>query len=343
MNALRKRVLLKSPVRKIRTPGSVRGLLGNWQSYRNGDVHTKNLLLYYGSGASTMSHISNLSIGKHETVIRGAKLVYIVKGKGPVLLVQPGGAGWGGDISPYIETLKPLEQVRTVVYLEPRGMGLSQRLENSSAYEMNEYVEDIEALRQYLNLPQLAILGHSHGGFVALKYAIRFPGQVERLVLVGTSPNFLLDEYKGWAKQRPGYAEAEAAFDRIEQDTSFSPEEKLRAVHLVLLPTFHFYNFQAVSSQFQRLIRNMIISVEPYDYFWNHDINSYDVRESLGAIIAPTLVIVGDDDLPQMRLGSKLLGEGIPKANVVTIERCGHWPMMEAPEKFFNLLMLFLS
>jgi hypothetical protein len=35
MNALRKRVLLKSPVRKIRTPGSVRGLLGNWQSYRN--------------------------------------------------------------------------------------------------------------------------------------------------------------------------------------------------------------------------------------------------------------------------------------------------------------------
>ena len=38
-----------------------------------------------------MSNISNLSIGKHETVIRGAKLVYIVNGKGPVFLVQPGG------------------------------------------------------------------------------------------------------------------------------------------------------------------------------------------------------------------------------------------------------------
>jgi hypothetical protein len=45
MNALRKRVYLPAPVpqvqvkslvRKIRTPGSVRGLLGNWQSYRNG-------------------------------------------------------------------------------------------------------------------------------------------------------------------------------------------------------------------------------------------------------------------------------------------------------------------
>jgi len=38
MKALRKRVLLKSPVRKIRTPGSERGLSGNWQSYRNGGL-----------------------------------------------------------------------------------------------------------------------------------------------------------------------------------------------------------------------------------------------------------------------------------------------------------------
>ena len=290
-----------------------------------------------------MSNLSTLSIGKHETVIRGAKLVYMVNGNGPVLLVQPGGAGWGGDISPYIETLKPLEQVRTVVYLEPRGMGLSQRLENSSAYEMNEYVEDIEALRQYLDLPQLAILGHSHGGFVALKYAIKFPGQVERLILIGTSPYFPQGEYEGWAKQRPGHAEAEAALEKIEQDTSIPPDEKLRAFLLTMLPTIHFHDFQAVSSQFQRIVRNMIISVEPYDYFWNHDIDSYDVRESLGAIAAPTLVIVGDDEMPQFRLGSKLLGEGIPKANVVTIERCGHWPMLEAPEKFFNLLMVFFS
>ena len=35
MKALRKRALLKSPVREIRTPGSVRGLLGNWQFYRD--------------------------------------------------------------------------------------------------------------------------------------------------------------------------------------------------------------------------------------------------------------------------------------------------------------------
>jgi len=39
---MRKRVSTKSPVRENRTPGSVRGLLGNWQSYRDlwGEVNS---------------------------------------------------------------------------------------------------------------------------------------------------------------------------------------------------------------------------------------------------------------------------------------------------------------
>ena len=50
MNALRRRVLLKSPVRKIRTPGTVRGLLGNWQSYRNYDHFSFDLQVRYALG-----------------------------------------------------------------------------------------------------------------------------------------------------------------------------------------------------------------------------------------------------------------------------------------------------
>jgi membrane protease YdiL (CAAX protease family) len=70
---VRKRVLLKSPVRKIRTPGSVRGLLGNWQSYRNGarivstimddkskQANNKNWLLWAGLYA-----VSVLALGSY--------------------------------------------------------------------------------------------------------------------------------------------------------------------------------------------------------------------------------------------------------------------------------------
>jgi len=41
---LRKRVFLKSPVRENRTPGSVRGLSGNWQSYRDDEEDTASAL-----------------------------------------------------------------------------------------------------------------------------------------------------------------------------------------------------------------------------------------------------------------------------------------------------------
>ena len=83
-----------------------------------------------------------LSPGEHYAVINGVKLWYLVRGEGPVLLFHPGGAGWGGDASPYIETLKPLEKERTVVYLEPHGIGHSERLSDSTAYSMEKYVEE---------------------------------------------------------------------------------------------------------------------------------------------------------------------------------------------------------
>ena len=52
---MRKRVFLKSPVRENRTPGSVRGLLGNWQSYRDGQQH----LQYRVWGATLLDALSN--------------------------------------------------------------------------------------------------------------------------------------------------------------------------------------------------------------------------------------------------------------------------------------------
>jgi len=84
-----------------------------------------------------------LSSGEHIVPIRGVNLWYHVKGSGQPLLFLPGGSGWGGDITPYIETLKLLEEARKVIYLEPRGIGRSQRLEDPSLYSMDEQVEDI--------------------------------------------------------------------------------------------------------------------------------------------------------------------------------------------------------
>ena len=80
-----------------------------------------------------------LTTGEHFANIGGAELWYLVRGVGPVLLIYPAGAGWGGDASIYYKTLQPLEEYRKVVYFEPRGLGKSDRLVYNS-YSMGHYI-----------------------------------------------------------------------------------------------------------------------------------------------------------------------------------------------------------
>jgi pimeloyl-ACP methyl ester carboxylesterase len=126
-----------------------------------------------------------LAPGEHQVELRSVNIWYLVRGEGPVLLIQPGGAGWGGDATIYIETLRPLEAAHTVVYVDPRGIGRSGRSADPTLYAMDEYVEDLEALRRHLGLAALTVAGHSHGGSVALKYALAYPQRVDRLSGLG--------------------------------------------------------------------------------------------------------------------------------------------------------------
>lgn len=283
-----------------------------------------------------------LSPGEHYAVINGVKLWYLVRGEGPVLLFHPGGAGWGGDASPYIETLKPLEKERTVVYLEPRGIGHSERLSDSTAYSMEEYVEETEALRRYFGLKKITIAGHCYGGFIAMKYAIKFPDNVERLLLLNTTPHVLLGDYDTWQKSREGYDEA-ISKEKLVDWKKLTPDEMLRTYYRIWIPVHHFRNYANVSINFIGLLNNMIVSSKPTQYFVKHERNTYDIRGDIENITVPTLIVVGDDDLPHMKIGSQLLQERIHKSELVVIENCGHWPFVEAPNEFFKKVFPFLS
>lgn len=287
--------------------------------------------------------ISTLSRGEHYARVRSAKLWYLVRGQGPPLLVQPGGAGWGGDAQPYIKSLKPLEELRTVIYLEPRGIGQSERLPHPESYRLQEYVEDIEALREYFGLPQIAIAGHSHGGFVALQYAIQYPENVERLVLMNTSPYRGLGDVEAWAQRRMGYAEALTALEQVQQDEALTPDERHLQRLLIRLPVIHFYDYASVESTVAPLLKAMRVSAEPFEFFTREEGDTYDVRHLLDRITAPTLVILGDDDMPHIVLGAEILRDTIPDSELAIIERCGHWPMIERPEEFFAAVKGFLA
>src|SRR6185436_17688591 len=93
-------------------------------------------------------------------------------GSGPPLLCHPGGPGFS---SAYFDGLPDLAAQRTLLLLDPRGTGGSDRPADPTAYDLGDYAGDIEALRAHLGLERIDLLGHSHGGFVAMACAAAHP------------------------------------------------------------------------------------------------------------------------------------------------------------------------
>jgi 3-oxoadipate enol-lactonase len=63
----------------------------------------------------------------------------------------------------------------------------------------------------------------------------------------------------------------------------------------------------------------------------------------LGEITAPTLIVVGEQDIPDVHAHSGALQAGVPGATRVVLTGSGHLPHLEAPEAFTGLVREFLT
>src|SRR5487761_632246 len=163
------------------------------------------------------------------TTSDGRTLTYRHMGAGPLLVCHPGGPGFS---SSYFADLAGLRERFTLIMLNPRGTGGSDRPADSGAYQIDDYVADLEELRVHLGQDRLLLLGHSHGGVVAQAYAAAYPDRVERLVLASSLARFGPEQEAamraGMDKRsgQPWYRDAAAAIEE-EQKASFTTDRQL--------------------------------------------------------------------------------------------------------------------
>jgi pimeloyl-ACP methyl ester carboxylesterase len=93
--------------------------------------------------------------------------------------------GWGATIYMYRHALDELPRrgLRTIA-VDLRGFGLSDRPMTRGAYTLDAYESDLLALLDALELQAPTLIGQSMGGGLALRFAIRHPERVRRLVLI---------------------------------------------------------------------------------------------------------------------------------------------------------------
>ncbi|MCX5643352.1 MAG: alpha/beta fold hydrolase [Phycisphaerae bacterium] len=95
----------------------------------------------------------------------GVLIYYKAIGRGAPLVILHGGPGGTHDC--FLPYLLPLARRNRLIFIDERGSGKSEKLEDASAYTVESMVEDIEVLRNALKLGRISLLGHSCGGVLA--------------------------------------------------------------------------------------------------------------------------------------------------------------------------------
>ena len=140
--------------------------------------------------------------GGHHVTLNGIRHYYAVQGQGPLCILLPGGPGMHG--SGY-GAMGGLPAFLTLLTFHPRGSGESRDAPNGD-YTLPAYARDLAALLDHLGRDQAIILGDSHGGMIAQRFAIDFPDRVEKLILADTAANLSEFSCTTWTRPWPAIA-----------------------------------------------------------------------------------------------------------------------------------------
>lgn len=251
---------------------------------------------------------------------------------------------WGLSSLYLQEGLVPLEQTFTLVYLEFRANGKSTRPESSSEMTCWHLADDIEFLRQELQLEKIPyLLGHSGGGTIALWYAIRYPDKVDRLVLLNHRLDGF-DDREGLKnsivekKEDPKMHAALKAWTSSWDDLS---DEKFASAIRSFLPIY-FWNADA-SVQSKELNSLQTVPLWNYQLLHGSDQQTRYQEQELGKVSAKTFMIFCQADpvcTPAQGIATQ---KGIAGSKLVIYEQCGHFPWIEKGEETFRDITEFCT
>lgn len=121
-----------------------------------------------------------MTTGLHDAQFTDIRLHYVAAGHGPLVFITS--PGWGPGSLYLQKGLSPLEEQFTLLFLDTRGSGGSSRPTDSAKMSTAVMADDMDRLRDYLGIDSIMLMGHSHGGAIALDYAERYPTRLRKLV-----------------------------------------------------------------------------------------------------------------------------------------------------------------
>lgn len=262
---------------------------------------------------------------------------YVLEGNAlrrlPTLILLHGSPG-NSDHSVFKPAFSALSHVCRVIYLDISGAGRSDDPPDD-VFSLERWANDIVEFCRLLDISKPVVLGVSGGGFIAMEYGIRHPDHAGGLVLASTQAKLnverSIEEFKRLGGEDAAAAAREFLTVRVDAASSQAFGEKCMSV----------YNTTPQPPRDSVIFRpKLAMDFHSLNGTWH----TMDLREHLGEITAPTLVLAGDQD-PVTPLQDSIdiverLSPEIVQFEV--IPDAGHGPWRDKPETTFAILERFV-
>lgn len=218
-----------------------------------------------------------------------------------------------------------------VIAVDLPGFGQSDK--TNALYSPANYVGVLKVVADRFLAPPFALVGHSMGGVVSLRYAATYPQEVERLVVID-APGVL---YR--------YAYASRYLGHLGLDftsSSTGPLDRLTDIARKILTPLERMNFDPQSILDSPQLRRDLLDGDPAKIAGLAVVTD-DLHLDLPKVRAETLIVWGaQDTLAPLRTG-RVLAQKLPHAQLVVIDGAAHAPMLETPERFRAALEPFVE
>ena len=258
----------------------------------------------------------------------GQRLYFEIHGEGePLVMIQ----GLGGNVITWGMQIPTLEKHFKVIAFDNRDVGRSS--EATESYCIADMADDASALMEALGLEQAHIVGASMGGMIAQELVLSHPSKVRKLVLLATMarrPRFAAHRLRlvKWIKER-------------DPDNEILP---IAGVLLGMMSAEFFKDDAAVDEMIEKGHWK-----PPYPQSlaaWNRQaeaLTNFNSLDRLNAIQAPTLVLVGNEDVSTPVWANREVAEAIPGAQLQILKGGSHGFIWELADEVNQAILDFLK
>lgn len=254
--------------------------------------------------------------------VNGISIHYTIEGNGPWVTLSH---SLTTDLSMWDQLAAALAPSFTVLRYDTRGHGKSSAPQGS--YSFDELTADVVGLLDALDIESTHFLGLSMGGMIGQHLALAAPQRVDKLVIASSTSRIPPEAGPLW-DERIALVRAQGCAATVDGTLGrwFTP------------------GFRAARPEVMARIGKLIAATPAAGYIGCAGaIRALDITAQIGAIAAPTLVVVGADDPGTPPAMSEVIAAAIPGARLERIPSASHLCCIEQPEIFNRLVHDFLE